>query len=310
MLEPSENDIKREKQAELNQIANANAQCVAAYQVIRQNIFDNLETAEIEAMNKYITVEYGKVYTGLKQIIIDGLNEAKVKNAEMVAKLLDLPLRKPKLYKTLPNTPAFKYTNAVFTRKSVSARSKKAANAITKIIADGRNNGTALVDIQKKIDIVMGFRDKRGVITPKAKKLIEMGKFSHRNGSIYETYRIANTELARMNAIAKFEQFRDTVKSYKNCRLRLKAELDKLPNGKWRTRPQSRAMNGFISDEKGRFIYPDGRYYKLGTAPARWSINDRETSYIVFLNDNEIKNQYKTQAEQRLKSTAAYGQKA
>lgn len=304
MLEPSENDIKREKQAELDQIANANAKCVAAYQVIRQNIFDSLETAEIQAMNKYITAEYGKVYTGLKQIIIDGLNEAKVKNAEMVAKLLDLPLRKPKLYKTLPNTPAYKYTNAVFTRKSVSVRSKKAANAITKIIADGRNNGTALVDICKKIDIVMGFRDKRGVITPKAKKLIEMGKFTHRNGSIYETYRIANTELARMNAIAKFEQFRDLKKIYSNCRLKLISEIDD------RTRPQSRAMDGFISDEKGRFIYPDGRYYKLGTAPARWSINDREDSVIVFLNDNEIKNQYKTQAEQRLKSTAAYGQKA
>lgn len=304
MLEPSENDIKREKQAELDQIANANAQCVAAYQVIRQNIFDNLETAEIKAMNKYITTEYGKVYTGLKQIIIDGLNEAKVKNAEMVAKLLDLPLRKPKLYKTLPNTPAYKYTNAVFTRKSVSVRSKRAANAITKIIADGRNNGTALVDICKKIDIVMGFRDKRGVITPKAKKLIEMGKFTHRNGSIYETYRIANTELARMNAIAKFEQFRDLKKIYSNCRLKLISEIDD------RTRPQSRAMDGFVSDEKGRFIYPDGRYYKLGTAPARWSINDREDSVIVFLNDNEIKNQYKTQTEQRLKSTAAYGQKA
>lgn len=304
MLEPSKRDIDREKQAELDQIANANAKCVVAYQVIRQNIFDSLETAEIEAMNKYITVEYGKVYTGLKQIIIDGLNEAKVKNVEVVEKLLDLPLKKPKLYKTLPNTPAFKYTNAVFTRKSVSARSKKAANAITKIIADGRNNGTALVDIQKKIDIVMGFRDKRGVITPKAKKLIEMGKFTHRNGSIYETYRIANTELARMNAIAKFEQFRETIQDYTNCRLRLKAVID------GRERPQSRAMDGFISDEKGRFIYPDGRYYKLGTAPARWSINDRETSYFVFLNDAEIKNQYKTQAEQRLKSTAAYGIKA
>lgn len=310
MLEPSENDIKREKQAELDQIANANARCVAAYQVIRQNIFDNLETAEIEAMNKYITVEYGKVYTGLKQIIIDGLNEAKVKNVEMVEKLLNKPLLKPKLYKTLPNTPAFKYTNAVFTRKSVSVRSKRAANAITKIIADGRNNGTALVDIQKKIDIIMGFRDKRGVITPKAKKLIEMGKFTHRNGSIYETYRIANTELARMNAIAKFDQFRGMLKDYSNCRLRLKAEFDRLPNGKYRARPQSRAMHGFVSDEKGRFIYPDGRYYHLGSAPARWSINDREVSYIVFLNDNEIRNQYKTQAEQRLKSTAAYGIKA
>lgn len=303
MLEPSENDIKKEKQSELDMIADANAKCVAGYQIIRQHIFDNLEKAEIEAMNKYIKVEYGKIYGNLKQTIIDGLNEAKVKNVEVVEKLLDMPLRKPKLYKTLPKTAPFKYTNAVFTKKSVSVRSKKAADTITKIIADGRNEGLALVDIQKKIDVVMGFRDKRGVITKKAKALIESGKFTHRNGSIYETYRIVNTELARMNAIAKYEQLKDLNKEFDNCRLKLKAIID------GRERPQSRAMNGFISDIKGRFIYPDGKYYHLGSAPARWSINDRESSYFVFLNDNEIKNQYKTQAEQRIKLTAAYGAK-
>ena len=303
MLEPSENDIKKEKQSELDMIADANAKCVAGYQIIRQHIFDNLEKAEIEAMNKYITVEYGKIYGGLKQLIIDGLNEAKIKNVEVVEKLLDLNLRKPKLYKTLPKTPAFKYTNAVFTKKSVSVRSKKAADAITKIISDGRANGEALVDIQKKVDIVMGFRDKRGVITKKAKALIESGKFTHRNGSIYETYRIVNTELARMNAIAKYEQLKDLNKEFNNCRLKLKAIID------GRERPQSRAMNGFISDIKGRFIYPDGKYYHLGSAPAKWSINDRETSYFVFLNDNELKNEYETQSRQRLTSTAVYGAK-
>lgn len=303
MLEPSENDIKKEKQSEIDMIADANAKCVAGYQIIRQHIFDNLEKAEIEAMNKYITVEYGKIYGGLKQLIIDGLNEAKIKNVEVVEKLLDLNLRKPKLYKTLPKTPAFKYTNAVFTKKSVSVRSKKAADAITKIIADGRANGLPLVDIQKKVDIVMGFRDKRGVITKKAKALIESGKFTHRNGSIYETYRIVNTELARMNAIAKYEQLKDLNKEFNNCRLKLKAIID------GRERPQSRAMNGFISDIKGRFIYPDGRYYHLGSAPAKWSINDRETSYFVFLNDNELKNEYETQSRQRLTSTAVYGTK-
>lgn len=303
MLEPSENDIKKEKQSELDMIADANAKCVAGYQVIRQHIFDNLEQAEIEAMNKYITVEYGKIYGGLKQLIIDGLNEAKIKNVEVVEKLLDMPLRKPKLYKTLPKTPAFKYTNAVFTKKSVSVRSKKAADAITKIISDGRANGLPLVDIQKKVDIVMGFRDKRGVITKKAKALIESGKFTHRNGSIYETYRIVNTELARMNAIAKYEQLKDLNKEFNNCRLKLKAIID------GRERPQSRAMNGFISDSKGRFIYPDNKYYHLGSAPAKWSINDRETSYFVFLNGNELKNEYETQSRQRLTSTAVYGAK-
>lgn len=309
MLEPSENDIKKEKQAELDQIANANAKCVASYAVIRNHIFNNIEDAEITAMNKYIYAEYGKIYGGLKQLILDGLNEAKIKNVEVVEKLFDLNLRKPKLYKTLPKTPAFKYTNAIFTKKSVSVRSKKAADKITQIIADGRNKGLALSKIKEQVDIVMGFRDAQGILTKKAKALIEAGKFTHRNGSIYETYRIVNTELARMNAIAKYEQFNDLSKEFTNCRLKLKAVLDKLPNGKWRTRPQSRAMNGFISDAKGRFIYPDGRYYHLGSAPAKWSINDRETSYFVFLNDNEIKNQYEIQARQRLQSTAVFGAK-
>ena len=304
MKEPSERDIKKEKQSELDKIADINAKCVAGYQVIRNNIFNGIVDADLVKMNKYIYAEYGKVYTGLKGLIIDALNDAKDKNVKLVEKLLDESLPPARHYEVIPKTPAFKWTNRVFTEKSVSVRSQKAADAITKIIADGRNDGLAIPDIQKKIDVVMGFRDAQGRLTDKSKKLIESGKFTHRNGSIYETYRIANTELARMNAIAKFEQFRDLKKIYSNCRLKLISEIDD------RTRPQSRAMDGFVSDEKGRFIYPDGRYYKLGTAPARWSINDREDSVIVFLNDNEIRNQYKTQAEQRLKSTAAYGIKA
>ena len=303
MLEPSKKDLYKERQSELDRLAKVNAECVAGYQVVRNYIYERLEDIELEAMNKYITVEYGKIYGNLKTLIIDSLNEAKIKNVEVVEKLLDLDLRKPKFYKTLPKTPAFKYTNRVFTKKSVSLRSKKAADAITQIVADGRNNGTALVDIQKKIDIVMGFRDAQGRITNKSKALIEAGKFSHRNGSIYETYRIARTEVARMNAIAKYDQFKDLKKELTNCRLRLKAVID------GRERAQSRAMDGFISNEKGEFIYPDGRYYKLGTAPAQWSINDRETSYFVFLNNDEIKNQYTIQARQKLQSTAVYGKK-
>lgn len=303
MLEPSKKDLDKERQSELDRLAKVNAECVAGYQVVRSYIYERLEDMELEAMNKYIRVEYGKIYGNLKTLIIDSLNEAKVKNVEVVEKLLDLDLRKPKLYKTLPKTPAFKYTNRVFTKKSVSLRSKKAADAITQIVADGRNEGLALVDIQKKIDVVMGFRDAQGRITNKSKALIEAGKFSHRNGSIYETYRIARTEVARMNAIAKYDQFKDLKKELTNCRLRLKAVID------GRERAQSRAMDGFISNEKGEFIYPDGRYYKLGTAPAQWSINDRETSYFVFLNNDEIKNQYTIQARQKLQSTAVYGKK-
>lgn len=277
MKEPSEKDIKKEKQSELDKIAQTNAKCVAGYQVIRNTVFNNISDGDLTKMNKYIKAEYGKVYTGLKGMIIDALNDAKDKNVKLVEKLLDESLPPAKHYEVLPKTAPFKYTNRVFTEKSVSVRSQKAADAITKIIADGRNEGLAIKDIQKKVDIVMGFRDSQGRLTDKSKKLIESGKFAHRNGSIYETYRIARTEVMRMNAFAKYEQFLELKKRYPNARLRLKATID------GRERKQSREMNGQVSTPNGLFLYPDGRYYRLGAAPARYSVNDREVCYIIFL---------------------------
>lgn len=298
MKEPSDKDIKKEKQSELDKIADINAKCVAGYQAIRNRIYNNLSDAELTQMNKYIKSEYGKIYAGLKGLIIDALNEAKDKNIELVEKLLDESLPPPKHYKVLPKTPPFKYTNRVFTEKSVSVRSQKAADAITQIIADGRNEGLAIPDIQKKIDIIMGFRDAQGRITDKSKKLIEAGKFTHRNGSIYETYRIARTETMRMNAFAKRDIFESLKEKYNNARMKLKATLD------GRERTQSRIMDGFISTANGLYMYPDGKYYRLGTAPAQWCINDRETQYIVFLNDEELKNERKRLQEQAQKVTA------
>ncbi len=292
MREPSERDIKKEKQSELDRIAETNSKCVAGYQAIRNNVFNNISDGDLAKMNKYIFAEYGKVYTGLKGMIIDALNEAKDKNVELVEKLLNGKVPPARHYKVLPNTPPFKYTNRVFTKKSVSVRSQKAADAITQIIADGRNEGLAIADIQKKIDIVMGFRDAQGRITDKSKALIEAGKFTHRNGSIYETYRIARTETMRMNAFAKHDMFEEMKSRYNNMRLKLKATLD------GRERPQSRVMDGFVSTANGLFMYPNGQYYKLGTAPAQWCINDRETQYIVFLNEEEMKNERKRLQQQ------------
>lgn len=290
MKEPSERDIKKEKQSELDKIAQTNAKCVAAYQVIRNNVFNNISDGDLTKMNKYIYSEYGKVYTGLKGMIIDALNDAKDKNVKLVEKLLDESLPPARHYEVLPKTPAFKYTNRVFTEKSVSVRSQKAADAITKIIADGRNEGLAIPDIQKKVDIVMGFRDAQGRLTDKSKKLIEAGKFTHRNGSIYETYRIARTEVMRMNAFAKYDDFLDLRKRYGDrVRLKLISTID------GRERSQSALMNGYISNPMGMFLYPDGKYHRLGTAPAQWCINDRETQVIVFLDNKEVQEQIKKQ---------------
>lgn len=303
MIEPSDKDIKKEKQSELDKIAETNAKCVAGYQAIRNTVFNNISDGDLTKMNKYIKAEYGKVYTGLKGMIIDALNDAKDKNVELVEKLLDESLPPARHYEVIPKTPAFKWTNRVFTEKSVSVRSQKAADAITKIIADGRNDGLAIPDIQKKIDIVMGFRDAQGRITDKSKKLIEAGKFTHRNGSIYETYRIARTEVMRMNAFAKYNMFEEMKSRYKNMRLKLKATLD------GRERTQSKAMDGFVSTANGLYMYPNGQYYRLGSAPAQYSINDRESQYIVFLNDTELKNERKRLQEQAEKSKAVFNLK-
>lgn len=298
MKEPSERDIKKEKQSELDKIAQTNAKCVSAYQVIRNNIFNNISDGDLIKMNKYIYSEYGKVYTGLKAMIIDALNDAKDKNVKLVEKLLNEPLPPARHFKVIPQDPAYKWTNRVFTKKSISVRSQKAADAITQIIADGRNEGLAIADIQKKVDIVMGFRDAQGRLTDKSMKLIESGKFTHRNGSIYETYRIARTEVMRMNAFAKRDMFEELKGRYTNARLKLKATID------GRQRTQSATMDGFISTANGLYMYPDGKYYKLGTAPAQWSINDRETQYIVFLNEKELQNERKRLQEQAAKVKA------
>lgn len=289
MKEPSERDIKK-KQSELDKIADINAKCVVGYQAIRNTVYNYISVGDLDKMNKYVYTEYGKVYTGLKGMIIDALNDAKDKNVKLVEKLLDAPLPPAKHYEVLPKTSAFKYTNRVFTEKSISVRSQKAADTITKIIADGRNDGLAIKDIQKKIDTVMGFRDAQGRLTDKSKKLIESGKFAHRNGSIYETYRIARTEVMRMNAFAKYDQFLDLRKQYGDrVRLKLISTID------GRERSQSALMNGYISNPMGLFLYPDGKYYRLGTAPARYAINDRETQVIVFLDRKEVQEQIKKQ---------------
>lgn len=54
-------------------------------------------------------------------------------------------------------------------------------------------------------------------------------------------------------------------------------------------------MNGQISDEKGRFLYPDGKRCKLGEAAAQYAINDRETQYVVFLDNPKYAKELKEQ---------------
>ena len=95
-----------------------------------------------------------------------------------------------------------------------------------------------------------------------------------------------------MNDFAKFDSFIDTKKEFSNVRLKLRSDIDGYE------RTQSRVMNGFVSNTEGKFMYPDGFYYQKGTQPGRWSINDREELYEVFLNNEELKNESKRLVKQ------------
>ena len=54
MKEPSNKDIKKEKQSELDRIADINAKCVAGYQTIRKTVYNNISDGDLVKMNKYI----------------------------------------------------------------------------------------------------------------------------------------------------------------------------------------------------------------------------------------------------------------
>lgn len=234
------------------------------------------------------------MFLQLKTDIIKNYNEAGIIETNFAENTMVEKLRfEPVLVAVLPESKAFKITNRILSEKSVLKRSRIMANQITQTIADSFANGSSIQAVQKKIDIIMGFRNKDGRINEKAKALITQGKFSHRNGHIYETYRIARTETMRMAHIRQYEIFEGIERNDK--RLKLYAVLDS------RTRWQSAAMHGQISDKRGRFKYPDGVYYRLGEQPKQWVINDRETTAVVFLDNAETADELKAQETPEVK---------
>lgn len=93
------------------------------------------------------------------------------------------------------------------------------------------------------------------------------------NTGMYESLRVVRTEIGRIRGQAQVDAMKDANDVGVETRLRLMAALDD------RTREQSARMDGQLSDEEGRFKYPDGKWYIKGqTGNPRWDINDRETT--------------------------------
>ncbi len=293
MKQPSDRDIKalRRKYNEL--IAQAQAKCIGDFQEVRNYVFNQLSNlkendALYQALETYIINRYNSMFLELKTDIVENYNQAGIIETNFAENTMGERLRfEPALVVVLPESKPFKITNRILAEKSVLKRSRILANQVTQAIADSFANGSSIQALQREIDIIMGFRNKDGRINEKAKALIVQGKFSHRNGHIYETYRIARTETMRMAHIRQYEIFEGIERDDK--RLKLYAVLDS------RTRWQSAAMHGQISDKRGRFKYPDGVYYRLGQQPKQWVINDRETTAVVFLDNADTAKELKAQ---------------
>lgn len=293
MKQPSDRDIKalRRKYNEL--IAQAQAKCIGDFQEVRTYIFNQLSNLKesdslYQVLETYIITRYNSMFLQLKTDIVENYNQAGIIETNFAKNTMGERLSfEPVIVAILPDTKPFKITNRILSEKSVLKRSHIMANQVTQAIADSFANGSSIQAVQRKIDIIMGFRNKDGRINEKAKALIAQGKFSHRNGHIYETYRIARTETMRMAHIRQYEIFEGIERDDK--RLKLYAVLDS------RTRWQSAAMHGQISDKKGQFKYPDGIYYRLGEQPKQWVINDRETTAVVFLDNADTAKELKAQ---------------
>ena len=299
MKQPSDRDIKalRRKYNEL--IAQAQAKCINNFQAVRDYVFNELSNlkendALYQALETYIINRYNSMFLQLKTDIIENYNQAGIIETNFAENTMGERLRfEPALVAVLPETKPFKITNRILAEKSILKRCTKMANQVTQAIADSFATGSSIQAVQRKIDIIMGFRNIDGRINERAKALIIEGKFSHRNGHIYQTYRIARTETMRMAHIRQYEIFDGIERDDK--RLKLIAVLDS------RTRWQSAAMHGQISDKRGRFKYPDGVYYRLGEQPKQWVINDRETAAVVFLDNAETAEELKAQETPEVK---------
>ena len=299
MKQPSNRDIKalRRKYNEL--IAQAQAKCIGDFQAVRDYVFNELSNlkendALYQALETYIINRYNSMFLELKTDIIENYNQAGIIETNFAQNTMGERLRfEPALVAVLPETKPFKITNRILAEKSILKRCTKMANQVTQAIADSFATGSSIQAVQQKIDIIMGFRNIDGRINERAKALIVQGKFSHRNGHIYQTYRIARTETMRMAHIRQYEIFEGVERDDK--RLKLYAVLDS------RTRWQSAAMHGQISDKRGRFKYPDGVYYRLGEQPKQWVINDRETTAVVFLDNAETAEELKAQETPEVK---------
>ena len=292
MIRPQKNWQQLVKQAEAKRIGDMNAQAFSVIASINNylrqlvpSIYRASPTRQEQMLGR-VAIKVGGDYADLlrkyKQDIIDSLNRSSIEQRFLVVNTLGAePEIEPfPFYTEFPRRDEFAITRRILSDRSITFRSRKMANDITKVIKQSNEAGLSINRTTRQIEITLGLRSRDGMrMTDKGKRLLKSGKFSHTNGHFYDFYRIARTETMRMSSIQSNNQFRELVQGGEDARLQMVSVIDS------RTREQSVEMNGQLSREDGKFKYPNGFYYLHGEAPMRYSINDRESVITVFLDD-------------------------
>lgn len=286
MKQPSKKAIQAVKDAEQKRISDMYKVSVNALDMVKKYT-DNLlpKIAKSKRPNKYykqiedyLTAQYGDLFTQYKEDILNALNQSGVEQLHLIEATLGQPptlITPIVLYKTLPKTPAFEVTNRILSTKSVLKRSKALAYNTTKLIADSFDKGLSVQETSKKLDILFGFRDKDGRLTPENLNKIKKGELVLKNGANYQNYRIARTSVGTMAKIQAYEVCEKVDDDRK--RLIYIGTNDK------RSRPNSKSMNRQISDKNLKFLYPNGQRYKMFEAPAQYLILCRCSATCVFI---------------------------
>jgi len=177
--------------------------------------------------------------------------------------LVKLPRYTAKQFKRAINYPLSKLMNNI---KMKNARSIDIEQLYTTIVS-GVESGLSLPNINKSIDVALGYRDAQT-----GKLIIDKELYK---GQQYKTTRVLRTEVLRMRATAETDQWINQ-QPIVESKLQLIETLDD------RTRAQSAQMDGQIANKEGKFKFPDVGYkYAHRSGVARFDINDRSTTITL-----------------------------
>lgn len=172
---------------------------------------------------------------------------------------LRLPRATEKQFRDAINYPLSKLASK---GKLQTGRSIDLEQLYTNIVS-GVEQGLSLPKINRQLDVSLGLRNSDGTW---------ISKTVDRKGQQYRTIRTLRTEVLRMRSTAEIDQWINQ-QPFVPSKLRLISVLDN------RTRSQSARMDNQLSNDEGKFLYPNGSYYyPHRTGIAKYDINDRETT--------------------------------